>query len=37
MTVSDKAALRTGLDPSNSNHRILYVALTRATSTIVMV
>ncbi|MFD6679970.1 3'-5' exonuclease [Micromonospora parva] len=37
LTVREKATLLTGLDPLNSNHRILSVALTRATSTIVMV
>ncbi|MEV4201350.1 UvrD-helicase domain-containing protein [Micromonospora globbae] len=35
LTGTEKAALASGLDPLNSNHRILYVALTRAKSTIV--
>ncbi|MFI7519558.1 hypothetical protein [Micromonospora globbae] len=35
LTGTEKAALASGLDPLNSNHRILYVALTRARSTIV--
>ncbi|MFI7470559.1 ATP-binding domain-containing protein [Nonomuraea sp. NPDC049646] len=37
LTEPQQAALRKGLDPLNSNHRIIYVALTRATSTVVSV
>jgi DNA helicase II / ATP-dependent DNA helicase PcrA len=37
LTDPQQAALRTGLDPLNSNHRTIYVALTRATSTVVSV
>ncbi|WP_092555697.1 ATP-binding domain-containing protein [Actinoplanes derwentensis] len=35
LTDTEQAALQIGLDPLNSNHRIIYVALTRATSTVV--
>ncbi|MEU4157874.1 3'-5' exonuclease [Actinoplanes sp. NPDC026670] len=35
LTATQRAALASGLDPANSNHRIIYVALTRAKSTVV--